>query len=171
MVPTLVVATPLVYFLYREAGMRAPVDAGGVSRDIALAVGALTAGYLVGVVVTALLDVSALTGESTLARLVFRPDTVALAVFGILFLLSGGYLAATLVVEIPAIVETLATPLGLLLGLPLVLVWGGTVAVGKAVGQEPAAWVQFGAVAVGIALSVLWTVALATGVATVTEWG
>ena len=154
--PAATVAAPLAYFVLRDAGR-----SGGVGLDhAALLCGSLVAGYLAAAGLCSVLDGERIASVHWLADRAVHPGTATLVVFGSVVLGAGAYLVAATAAGVPSVVSTLVTPVGTLLGLPLVVLYGGLVVVGNAVGFEPALAWQAAVVGVGVALSVLWTFAL-----------
>jgi len=162
-VPVATVAAPLAYAVLRDA----TTAHGGspAAAHAALFCGAILTGYLVACLLVAAVDTDRVARRHWLLASAVRPSTATLALFGVVVLGGAGYLAAALTVGVPAVVTTVLTPVGGLVGLPLVVLYGGTVVVGNAVGVEPALGWQFLVVGLGIALSVLWTFALSAGLA------
>jgi hypothetical protein len=165
--PALVVAAPVAYVAYRMANSQVAAGSSIGVWPLTLAALSLVAGYLAAVAVAATVDVGEIARRSRIARALFRPGDATLAVLGALVALAAGYLLATLLVDLPGPVDAVATPVGLLLGAPLVVVWTVTVAAGNALG-EPAMWLQMVAVGAGVACSAAWTFVLATVVTRVT---
>lgn len=154
--PAATVAAPLAYFVLRDAGA-----AGSVGLEhAALLCGSLAAGYLAAAGVCAAIDPERFASANWLVRRAVSPDVPTLAVFGPVVVGAAAYLATRLTVGVPPVVSTLLTPVGTLLGLPLVVLYGGLVVVGNAAGSEPALAWQSVVVGIGVALSVLWTFAL-----------
>lgn len=158
-VPATAVAAPLAYFVYRDAAPDGPVT---VAHLAALG-GAVVAGYLGGVLVHATVGSERQSGGHGVARRLLAPDGTTLAVFAASVLSAAAYLTASVTVGVPPVVTTLAMPVGLVLGLPLVALYGGLVVVGNAVGSEPALGWQAVVVGLGVALSAMWTAALGAG--------
>jgi hypothetical protein len=163
--PLLVVAVPALYFVYREVSMectagRSCLDATHLGYALAAVAGA----YLVASGALALLDASALAESSSSARLALRPTDRTLAVLAVFLVAIATYLLATLLTAIPAWLDLLLTPFGLIAGLPLALGYAGMVITTNAVLSEPPLWVQSAVVAASLALTAVWLFALATGV-------
>jgi hypothetical protein len=163
--PLLVVAVPALYFVYREVAMecaagRSCLDATHAGYALATLAGA----YLVAGGALALLDAGALAESSSYARLALRPTDRTLAVLAIFFAAIATYLLATLATTIPAWLDLLLAPFGLVVALPFALVHAGTVVVTDALFSEPPLWVQSAVVAASLALTAVWLFALATGV-------
>lgn len=91
-----------------------------------------------------------------------QPDDATLATLAGIVAAVDAYLLLSLADAVPPAVEGLATPLGLLLGLPLVAVQLAVVAAGNAL-VEPPSGVGLLVVAVGVALSAAWWYVLAAG--------
>ncbi|WP_135825811.1 hypothetical protein [Halorussus ruber] len=163
--PLLVVAVPALYFVYRAAAMECA--AGRPCLDATYlgdALAALAGAYLVASGALALFDASALAESSSSARLALRPTDRTLAVLAVFLAAIATYLLATLVTAIPAWLDLLLAPFGLVVALPFALVYGGTVVVTNALFSEPPLWVQSAVVAASLALTAVWLFALATGV-------
>jgi hypothetical protein len=162
-VPAATVAAPLAYAVLRDAN----TAHGGrpTATHVALFCGAILAGYLVACLLVAAVDTDRVARRHWLLASAVRPSTATLALFGVGVLGGTLYLAAALTVGVPPVVTSLLTPVGGLMGLPLVILYGGMVAAGNAVGTEPALGWQFLVVGLGIALSVIWTFTLSAGLA------
>lgn len=163
--PALVVAAPLLYFAIRDASIAVATGAGTGLRHLGFLAGSLLVGYAVGVALLATVDVDRLAGTSTVVRAVFRPGTLALALVAVFVLGTLTYLIATVWIDAPPAVDAVLAPAGVVLGLPLIAAQAATYALGAALGREPATWLQFAAVGIGVALSALWTILVATGLA------
>ena len=150
-VPTATVAAPPAYAVFRDID-----DVITLGHAGALC-GSLLLGYFVAAAVLAVVDTERLAARHWLVAQALDPDTATLALFGVGVVGATGYLAAATTVGLPTVVTTLLTPVGALLGLPLIVLYGGTVAAGNAVGAEPALAWQWLAVGLGVALSVIWT--------------
>jgi hypothetical protein len=156
--PLAVFTCPPLFLSYREAttcGSAAGCSAGAM------------AGY-------ALLALLGLPAAVLLARRVAdgrapwwfapRPDDGTLAVLVAIVVAVDGYLLLAATGVVPTVLDRVAAPLGILVGLPLVVVQVVLFAVGNALGEPPMA-LQFVAVAVGVALSAVWWYVLAAGMA------
>ncbi|WP_115862910.1 hypothetical protein [Halorussus litoreus] len=162
--PLLVFAVPALYFVYRDAAMSCPAGQACLAPTHAgYALAALAGSYLLAVGVLALVDAPSLAESHPYARLALRPTDRTLAILGVLALAIAAYLAATLVATIPAWLDLALTPLGLLVGLPLVVVYGGMTVVTSALSTEPSLLVQSAVVALSLGLTGAWLFALATG--------
>ena len=157
-VPTIAIASPAFWFLYRAATH--PRADQGVGWHLALAAIALLGGYLLAVLVTSKLETSGAV-DHPLVRAIVDPETSSLALF--VTLLSGvvAYVGLSAVVPIPGPIETVARLVGGVLALPLIVLYGGVIVVANGLGAGAApAWLEAGAVAVGVGASVLWTAVL-----------
>jgi len=162
--PLLVFAVPTLYFVYRDAAMGC--RSGAACPDPAYAgyaLAALAGSYLLAVAALALVDAPSLAESHPYARLALRPTDRTLAFLGIAALAISTYLVATLVATIPAWLDLALTPLGLLVGLPLVVVYGGMTVVASALSTEPSLPMQSAVVALSLGLTGAWLFALATG--------
>lgn len=157
-VPTATVAAPLAYAVVRDANT--PRGGSPTAAHAALFCAAIVTGYLVACLLVAAVNVDRVGRRHWLLASAVRPSTATLALFGGVVLCAAGYLAATLTVGVPDVVTTVLTPIGFVVGLPLVGLYGGTVVAGNSIGIEPALGWQFLVVGAGIALSVLWTFTL-----------
>ncbi|UPW00505.1 hypothetical protein M0R88_00015 [Halorussus gelatinilyticus] len=163
--PLLVVAVPALYFVYRDAAIGCPP--GRTCLELAhfgTAAGALAVTYLVAGVALAAADASALADRSALARVAFRPTDRTLAVLAVLVAGLAAYLLASAATTIPGWLDAALTPVGLLVGLPLLVVTVVLITLGNAVG-EPSLAVQSAVVAAGLAATGAWLFVLATGTA------
>lgn len=164
--PALMAAFPLLYFVYRNATAACPSGTGCLDLHHAgYALAGIVASYLLAVALLALVDVQALATDHPYGRLAFRPTDGTLFVLAVVV---GGIVAyglATLVTAVPAWLDLLLTPIGLLVGLPFVATAAAMTLVGSAVGKEPSMAVQLAVVGVSLAITALWVFALATGTA------
>lgn len=167
--PFLMAGFPILYFGYRS---HASASAGCPSGNgcfgpghAGFALAGFAVSYLLAVALVALVGGRALAIEYASARLAFQPDdetlVVLVAVVGAVAL----YGFATLAVGVPAWLDRVLTPVGLVVGLPFVAIFAGTTLVGSAVGVEPSLAVQSAVVAVSLALTAAWVFLLATGIA------
>lgn len=167
LIPTVAFASPVLWFLFREVNRTGVDQSGGTAFGwvVAVGTGALLGGYLLAAVAVPTLDASGV-GDHPVARAVFAPSDGALAAFAALVGGVVGYVWLSAIATLPAPVETVARAVGGLLALPLVVLYGGVIlaANGLAGGTAPT-WVEWGAVAVGVSASVVWTAVLASGVA------
>jgi hypothetical protein len=155
--PLVVATCPPLFLLYR--GLTTCGTAAGCSTAVAVAYAlAALAGVPVAAGVARAVDAG--RGPPWLAP---RPDDATLAALAGIVVAVDAYLLASMGGAVPAAVDALATPLGLLLGVPLVVVQVLVVVAGNALG-EPSMGVQLLAVAVGVALSAAWWYVLAAGV-------
>ncbi|WP_135828965.1 hypothetical protein [Halorussus halobius] len=164
--PLLAFAVPTLYFVYRDATGGCP--SGRPCLGVAhagYAVAALAGSYLLAVVVTSLADVPALAARHPYARLALRPTDRTLTVLAVLVVAIASYVLATLVATIPPWLDRALAPLGLVVGLPLVVAYGGLTVVGSAVSVEPSLAVQTAVVAASLAATGVWLLGLATGIA------
>ncbi|UPV74470.1 hypothetical protein M0R89_00010 [Halorussus limi] len=164
--PLLVLAVPTLYLVYRDARIGCPP--GRTCLELAhlgYAAAGLAAGYLVASGALAVADESALVERSALARLALRPGDSTLAVLGVYF---GGlvtYLLASAATTIPGWLDLALTPVGLVVGLPVVIAYAAMTMVGNALGREPSLAFQLGVVLAGLAVTGAWLFVLATGTA------
>jgi len=164
--PLLVFAAPVLYFVYRDASMGCPAGPPCLDATHAgYALAGLAGAYLVAVGVLATVDASALADRTPYGRLAFRPTDRTLAVLAVFVAATAGYLLATLVTTIPAWVDLVLAPFGLVLALPFAASYAAMVVVTNAVFSEPPMWFQTTVVAVSLALTAVWLFALATGTA------
>ena len=169
--PLLAFAVPALYFVYRDASS---CLGGGSCLDAAHAGDALIAlagSYLLAVVVVSLANVPALVDGHPYARLALRPTDRTLAVLAVLLAAVATYLLATLVAPIPAWFDRALAPVGLVVGLPLVVGYGGMTLLGSAASVEPSLGVQTAVVAASLVATGAWLFALATGVAGLASGG
>jgi hypothetical protein len=165
--PALIVLYSLLWATVRlSTASRAPASFPGTRRvavglAVAVAASALLAASLPAVPV----DAAWLPAP---ARHVLLPSngTVLLVAFVTLALV--GYVGGSSVVAVPRWLAAAARPAGVVLGWPLALVLLGRYALGNALpGRRPPFVVEALVTALGVALSAVWIVALAAGVAAV----
>lgn len=163
--PLLVLAVPTLYFVYRDAAIGCPPSQTCLElAHLGSAAAGLTVAYLVASVALASADPDALADRSALARIALRPTDRTLAVLAILVAGLATYLVGSAAATIPGWLDAALTPVGLLVGLPLLVVTAVLFALGNAVG-EPSLAVQSAVVAVGLAATGAWLFVLATGTA------
>lgn len=162
LVPTVVVASPVLWFLFRAAGRNGFDDTHGLAV-LALGLGSLLAGYLLATSLEA--QLAPATADHLLTRAVFEPSDGALAAFAALLCGLVGYVVVSTVQSLPGPVDVLARVAGVVMALPLVVLYGGLVAVGNVAGSPVPRAVEWGVVALGVAASVVWTAVLSTGLA------
>lgn len=155
--PLVVATCPPMFLAYRE--MAACDTAAGCSA-LALAGFGLAALAGVPLAVAVARAVDSGTAPWWLAP---RPDDATLGVLVGVVLAVDAYLLLSLAGAVPPAMAALAAPLGLVVGLPLVVVQVLVVVAGNVVG-EPAMAVQLLSVAAGVALSAAWWYVLAAGV-------
>jgi hypothetical protein len=161
-VPAAVVAAPLVYFVLRDGGLG---GRGHLGLDhLLLCVGSLVVGWLAAGGLFTLVNPTDSAVSGWLGRAVVAPTTPTVALFVAAMVGAAGTLVAIATAGLPGVVTTILTPVGFLLGLPLVACYTLVVAVGNAVGREPSLLWQSLAVGLGVALSVLWTAVLSAAV-------
>ena len=170
--PFLVVAVPALYFVYRDASVacatgRSCPDAADAGYAFAGILGAylLAAGVLAVAEALAGADVPALADRHPYARLALRPTDATLGVLGVFVTVTGAYLLASLVTTIPAWLDALLAPFGLVLALPFAASYAAMVVVTSALFSEPSIPFQSAVVAVSLALTAVWLFALAAGTA------
>lgn len=164
-VPTLVVLAPLLWFGYRGAG--APPHVMGAFEPtpgtvLAVVVGSVTVSYLLGATVAAVLNLDGIDPGRSVAGTLARPSNGSLVLVTVVAVAVVGYLIATQFVEFPGWLDALLEPFGLLLALPLVIVYVSSFVVENTLTGESFA-VQAVAVAVGVSLSVVWVFLLSGG--------
>jgi hypothetical protein len=164
--PLLAFAVPALYFVYRDAAAGCPsgrscLDAVHAGEALV----ALAGCYLLAVVVVSLANVPSLVDSHPYARLALRPTDRTLAVLAVLLAAVAAYLLATLVAPIPPWLDRALAPVGVVVGPPLVVGYGGMTVVGSALSVEPSLAVQTVVVAASLAATGIWLFALATGVA------
>lgn len=160
--PLLVFAFPTLYFVYRDAQFCA--SSGGCLEHLGYAVAGIGVSYLLAVGVLALAD-GLLGAESGYARLALRPSDGTLVVTGALVGGIAVYGVLSLVGAVPPWLDSVLAPIGLVVGFPFAAAVAGMTLLGSAVGREPSMVVQFGVVAVSLALTGAWVFLLATGTA------
>ncbi len=166
LVPTIVLASPVLWFLFREVNRTGLDQSGGTAFDwtVAVAVGALLGSYLLAAVAVPTLQASG-TGDHPVVRAVLEPRPTALCVFAALLGGVVGYVGLSAVVTIPAPLDALARLAGGLLALPLIALYGSVIVVANELGGGSApAWLEWSAVAVGVMASVVWTAVLTDAV-------
>jgi hypothetical protein len=156
--PVLVLASPPVFLLYREAatcGTPTGCSPVGLAGTLLLALLAPGGAWLV---------VRGVVDGRVPAWLAPRSDDWTLTVLGIVLVGTAGYLVAGAAGAIPAWLDDLLGPLGLLLGLPLAVVHTVMIGVGRALGQPPMG-VRLLVAAVGVGLTGGWWYLLSSTVA------
>ena len=164
--PLLAFGVPALYFVYRDAAAGCP--SGRSCLDAAhagYAVAALAGSYLLAVVVVSLVTVPALVDSHPYARLALGPTDRTLAVLAVVVVALATYLLATLVAAIPPWFDRALAPLGVVVGLPLVVGYGGMTVVGSALSVEPSLAIQAAVVAGSLAATGAWLLVLSTGIA------
>lgn len=164
-VPAVTIASPALWFLGRRAVSGFPPVVPPVPQLAGL-VAAGVAALLVGYVVASLFVLGRASDRSPsgpVRRAVFAPSDTGLAVFLAATVGLPGWLAISAVTFLPPFVRTGARLLGGLVGLPLVVLYGGLIVLANllAGGLHPPVWVEWLVVAVGVATSVVWTAVLA----------
>lgn len=164
--PFLVVCFPMIWFVFRDAGVRV-VEGQRVmtpfSRTLALAIAAIVASYAVSVVVVSAIGPP--DGSTTpWHRVLFRPTDGTLLVLVVLWSTIVAYVALSSTANLPFWSELVV---GIPLLWPLLLAILVTFAVGNAAPALQAFWVQAAFAVVGLALSAGWTFVLSTGIARV----
>lgn len=167
LVPFVATFAPLLWFVARDVSATDGATTASVPRFVGLASVAVVASYLVAVLVVGLASRAA---RPSRASDLMDPGDGTLAVFAAFVVVGVGYLVASTFVAIPRWFDLVATPVGLLLGLPLVGLYGGFVAVGNVFPALQQGVVPFAAVAVGLVLSVCWTFLLSTLLAAKLGW-
>lgn len=168
--PMLIVLAPVLWFLYR--GATAPPQAI-VTIELAPGTflvtvsGSIIGSYILGgAVATGLTDNvkpnRQLVGDLAHPRsgVLVLVTTVGVAVVV--------YLVAIQIIEFPRWVTSILEPLGLLLALPLAIIYAGTIVVGNVL-QINAFTLEAIAVAMGVSTSVVWVFLLAIAAATLIE--
>lgn len=164
--PFLVFAVPALYFVYRDATLDCPTSESCLDPTHAgYALAALAGSYLLAVGVLALVDTPALADRHPYARLALRPTDATLGVLAALAVAVAAYMLATLVTTVPAWLDTVLTPVGLIVGLPFVVAYAAMTLVASALSTEPSLTTQSAVVAVSLAATGAWLFALATGAA------
>ena len=157
--PFLGALAPLLWFLNREAAIRA---ATGAAMQPAVVVGlaavAVACSYIVGAALAPRLpDASSL--PSPLRSLV-APSDATLALVGVVTAALSAVVFASL--SFPSPLDTVASAVGVVVGWPALLAVLGAIVFGGLLGPSGvAAVVEAGLIGVGISLSMLWLVVLA----------
>lgn len=168
--PLLAFAVPATYFVYRNATISC--SSGRPCLDLThtgYTLGVLAGSYLLAVVVLAVVDLSRAVDRHPYAHLAFRPTDRTLAVLAVLVGAIATYLLATLVTTIPAWMDLVLAPFGLIVGLPFALTSATMTVVANAASNEPSIPVQMAVVAVSLSLTGVWLFVLATGTAGLLE--
>lgn len=164
--PFLVFAVPALYFVYRDATLDCPASRSCLDPAHAgYALAGLAGSYLLAVGVLALVDAPALADRHPYARLALRPTDATLGVLAVFAVAVAAYMLATLVATVPAWLDTVLTPVGLIVGLPFVVAYAAMTLVAGALSTEPSLTTQSAVVAVSLAATGAWLFALATGAA------
>lgn len=157
--PFLAVLAPLLWFLNREASIRA---ATGTAMQPAVVVGvaavAVACSYIVAAVVAPRLPAAA--SLSSPLRPLVAPSDATLALVGVVTAALSAVVFASL--SFPSSLDTVASAAGVVVGWPAFLAVLGATVFGGLLGPSglaSAAEVAF--IAVGISLSMLWVVVLA----------
>lgn len=158
--PFVVAFAPLVWFIARDVSATTPqLAVVPVLRFVGLASAAAVASYLLAVLAV---ELDAPGPNSSRTSALPDPDGATLAVFGGLVAAGFGYVALSTFVAVPWWFDLLVAPVGVVVGLPLVALYGGFVAVANAVPALQRGLAPFVVVGVGVAGSVLWTYLLAS---------
>ncbi|MGM0590974.1 MAG: hypothetical protein ACQETI_04975 [Halobacteriota archaeon] len=175
--PLLATLFPLLWFVLRDA--TAPATGSLDATNVALAPGRY-AGYVLGSLslsyVVAVVVVAAVTGRDSgvwsgrVARLVFCPSNRTLSVLGVILAGIAAYFSARLLAPIPSVVDALLTPVGLVLGAPLVVAVAVLVAVGNLFPPAQSLAVRSVGIAVALAVTALWVLLVATWVGRSLDW-
>lgn len=166
-VPTLVVLAPLLWFGYR--GATAPSHVTGAFEPtpgavLAVVAGSVAVSYLLGAAIAAALSLDGIDPGRPLAGALARPSDAALALVAVVAVAVVGYLVAAQFAAFPGWLDAVLELLGLVVGLPLAVVYAGFFVVANALAFESFA-LEAVAVAVGVSLSVVWVFLLAGGAA------
>ena len=153
---------PLLWFVARDVTTTpSPTSLAVVPRFASQVALAVVVSYLGAAFAVAIL-VPHFPSNSRLAGSLLHPSDSVLAAFTALVVAGASYLVASTFIAIPGWFDLLATPVGLLVGLPLVVLYGGFVAVANVVPAFQYGLAPFVVVGVGVACSVLWSFVLAT---------
>ncbi|WP_049970426.1 hypothetical protein [Haladaptatus cibarius] len=154
---------PQLWFVFRDTGFSAvshPTTAELLTmlpRILALTAGAIAVSYLVAFLVVRVLNPDSRDDSlSGWKRLLFRPSNTALVAFALISIALGTYLVTASTLVFPQEVETLVRLLGVVIGWPLLVVYGGMVILSNAFVGEPTFLVQAVVVGIGVALSTTW---------------
>lgn len=162
--PSMMVLAPLLWFIYRSAtAPRGATVAIDLTPRTSLWVvgGSIVISYILGAAVAAMVTDNIKPNRPLVGKLA-HPTTGMLGVITIVAVAVVLYLLAIQSVAFPAWVTTILEPLGLLLALPLAIIYGGTIVVGNLLGVD-AVILEAIAVAVGVSSSVVWVFLLAIG--------
>ncbi len=165
--PFAAVLAVLLWFLNRDVGMRLGRADLAVDwpQTVLFALLAVVGSYAVAVALVAALhgvDPSAPGWATPLAS----PSDATLRTFAVVAALLGTYVVSGTFVAFPDWVDTVAAPVGLVLGWPLVPFVFAYSAIGNALGTELPFLVEAGFVAVGIVAAVAWLFLLSSWVGT-----
>ena len=148
--PFAVAFAPMAWFVARDVSAATPRPAvGPLLRFIALISASAVASYVLAVLIVGVVSF----GECSLPE----PDDATLRIFSAVVAAGLGYLALATFRSNPGWLDLLVAPVGLVLGLPLVVLYGGFVAVANIVPALQYGIAPFVVVGVGVACSVLWT--------------
>lgn len=162
--PMLIILAPLLWFVYR--GATAPqqdiVTIELAARTVLITVsGSIVVSYILGAAVATWLTDTIKPTRPLVGNLA-HPRTGVLALVTTVGVAMVVYLVAIQIIEFPGWVTPILEPLGLLVALPLAIIYSGTIVVGSGLAVD-AFTLEAIAVAVGVSSSVVWVFLLAIG--------
>ena len=168
--PFAAVLSVLLWFLNRDVGIRlGRADlAVNWSRVALLAVLAVVGSYVVAALVVAGLDGTGRRAPAWTSPLV-SPSAATLIVFAAISASLGVYLVGGSVASVPNWVDLVATPVGVVVGWPVLVAVLASYAIGNALGSDLPLLVEAGIVTVGIVVAVAWVFLLSSWFVTLSD--